>query len=52
MFAFSSFDKGPNDSAVLHKPQSGPNVESKMNIILTFPAVGVLLKRTIMNVIL
>lgn len=39
---FPSFDKGPNDSAVLHKPPKGPNVEPKMDIILKFPAMGVL----------
>ena len=41
MLVFPSFDKGPNDSAVLHKPLKGPNVEPKMNIILRFPAMGV-----------
>uniref|UniRef100_A0A665WV61 Disks large homolog 5-like n=1 Tax=Echeneis naucrates TaxID=173247 RepID=A0A665WV61_ECHNA len=32
----------PNDSAVLHKPPKGPNVEPKMNIIPRFPAMAVL----------
>lgn len=38
----SSFDKRPNDSAVLHKPAEVPNVEPKIDIILIFPAVAVL----------
>lgn len=39
---FASFDQGPNDSAVLHKLPKETNVVPKMDIILTFLAMGAL----------